>query len=58
MSSEWQSLPPQMRQQLKMQAGSIVPPMSVEEVKTMLDTTEKGGIRNSMHRPFSLQTKL
>ena len=37
-----------MRQQLKMQAGTIVPPMSVEEVKAMLDTTEKGGVRNSI----------
>lgn len=33
LSSEWQSLPPQMRQQLKIQAGSIAPPMSIEEVK-------------------------
>ena len=48
MSSEWQSLPPQMRQQLKIQAGSIAPPMSIEEVKAMLDTTEKGGVRNSI----------
>ena len=48
MSSEWQSLPPQMRQQLKIQAGSIASPMSIEEVKTMLDTTEKGGVRNSI----------
>ena len=31
-----------------MQAGTIVPPMSVEEVKAMLDTTEKGGVRNSI----------
>ena len=37
-----------MRQQLKMQAGSIAPPMSIEEVKAMLDTTEKGGVRNSI----------
>ena len=37
-----------MRQQLKIQAGSIVPPMSIEEVKAMLDTTEKGGVRNSI----------
>ena len=37
-----------MRQQLKIQAGSIVPPMSVKEVKAMLDTTEKGGVRNSI----------
>ena len=48
MSSEWQSLPPQMKQQLKMQAGNMAPPMSVEEVKAMLDTTEKGGVRNSI----------
>ncbi len=31
-----------------MQAGSIAPSMSVEEVKAMLDTTEKGGVRNSI----------
>ena len=37
-----------MRQQLKIQAGSIASPMSIEEVKTMLDTTEKGGVRNSI----------
>ena len=37
-----------MKQQLKMQAGSMAPPMSVEEVKAMLDTTEKGGVRNSI----------
>ena len=37
-----------MKQQLKMQAGSIAPPMSVEEVKAMLDTTEKGGVRISI----------
>ena len=37
-----------MKQQFKMQAVSIVPPMSIEEVKAMLDTTEKGGVRNSI----------
>ena len=37
-----------MKQQLKMQAGSMAQPMSVEEVKAMLDTTEKGGVRNSI----------
>ena len=37
-----------MRQQLKIQAGSIAPPMSIKEVKAMLDTTEKGGVRNSI----------
>ena len=26
----------------------MAPPMSVEEVKAMLDTTEKGGVRNSI----------
>ena len=31
-----------------MQTGSMAPPMSVEEVKAMLDTTEKGGVRNSI----------
>ena len=37
-----------MRQQIKMQVGSIASPMSIEEVKAMLDTTEKGGVRNSI----------
>ena len=37
-----------MKQQLKMQAGSMAQPMSIEEVKVMLDTTEKGGVRNSI----------
>ena len=31
-----------------MRAGSIASPMSIEEVKAMLDTTEKGGVRNSI----------
>lgn len=29
-------------------ADSAEPPRSVEEVKAMLETTEKGGFRNSM----------
>ena len=37
-----------MKQQLKMQAGNMAQPMSIEEVKVMLDTTEKGGVRNSI----------
>ena len=31
-----------------MQAGSMAQPMGLEEVKAMLDTTEKGGVRNSI----------
>ena len=31
-----------------MQASSMTPPTNVEEVKAMLDTTEKGGVRNSI----------
>ena len=37
-----------MKQQLKMQAGNMAPPTSIEDVKAMLDTTEKGGVRNSI----------
>ena len=37
-----------MKQQLKMQTGNMAQPMSIEEVKVMLDTTEKGGVRNSI----------
>ena len=37
-----------MKQQLKMQMSSMRSATSVEEVKAMLDTTEKGGVRNSI----------
>ena len=37
-----------MKQQLKMQKNSMKSAASVEEVKAMLDTTEKGGVRNSI----------
>ena len=48
MNSEWQSLPPQVRQGLMNQAASTEPPRSVAEVKSMLESTEKGGVRNSI----------
>ena len=48
MSSEWQSLPPQMKQQFKTQMSSMRSATRVEEVKAMLATTEKGGVRNSI----------
>ena len=48
MKDEWQSLPPEIRQEIKNMADSTEPPRSVEEVKFMLETTEKGGFRNSI----------
>ena len=43
-----------MKQQLKMQAGNMAQPMSIEEVKVMLDTTEKGGVRNSIKNSLTV----
>ncbi|MXP78936.1 virulence-associated protein E [Lachnospiraceae bacterium WCA-9-b2] len=48
MKDEWQNLPPQIRQEIANMADSAEPPRSVEEVKAMLETTEKGGFRNSI----------
>ena len=48
MKDGWQNLPPQIRQETANMADSAEPPRSVEEVKAMLETTEKGGFRNSM----------
>ena len=48
MNSEWQSLPPQTQQELKNTMNAMQPPQSVEEVKATLETTEKGGVRQSI----------
>ena len=48
MKDEWQNLPPQIRQEIVNMTDSTEPPRSVEEVKAMLETTEKGGFRNSI----------
>ena len=48
MKDGWQNLPPQIRQEIANMADSAEPPRSIEEVKAMLETTEKGGFRNSM----------
>lgn len=48
MNEEWQSLPPHIRQAVKETADMAEPPQSVEEVKALLESTEKGGIRNSI----------
>ena len=48
MKDEWQSLPPEIRQAAEQTMQESPPPRSVEEVKAMLESTEKGGVRNSI----------
>ena len=48
MNSEWQNLQPQTQQELKNTMNAMQPPQSVEEVKATLETTEKGGVRQSI----------
>ena len=48
MKDEWQSLPPEIRQAAEQTMQEAPPPRSVEEVKAMLESTEKGGVRNSI----------
>ena len=42
-------LPPELRQAVTDTIEAAPPPRSVEEVKAMLEGTEKGGVRNSIH---------
>ena len=48
MNSEWQSLPLQTQQELKNTMNAMQPPQSIEEIKEGLETTEKGGVRQSI----------
>ena len=48
MKDEWQSLPPEIRQAVEQPMQEAPLPRSVEEVKAMLESTEKGGVRNSI----------
>ena len=48
MNSEWQSLQPQTQQELKNTMNAMQPPQNIEEIKAGLETTEKGGVRQSM----------
>ncbi len=48
MNSEWQSLQPQTQQELKNTMNAMQPPQSIEEIKATLETTEKGGVRQSI----------
>ena len=48
MNSEWQSLQPQTQQELKNTMNAMQLPQSVEEIKAGLETTEKGGVRQSI----------
>ena len=48
MNSEWQNLQPQTQQELKNTMNAMQPPQSVEEIKAGLETTEKGGVRQSI----------
>ena len=50
MSGEWQTLPPELRQAVTDTIEAAPPPRSVEEVKAMLESTEKGGVRNSIQK--------
>ena len=49
MSGEWQTLPPELRQAVEQTIQEAPPPRSAPEVKAMLESTEKGGVRNSIH---------
>ena len=42
-------MPPELRQAVEQTIQEAPPPRSVEEVKAMLESTEKGGVRNSIH---------
>ena len=42
-------MPPELRQAVTDTIEAAPPPRSVEEVKAMLEGTEKGGVRNSIH---------
>ena len=46
---EWQTLPPELRQAVTDTIEAAPPSRSVEEVKAMMEGTEKGGVRNSIH---------
>ncbi len=48
MNSEWQSLQLQTQQELKNTMNAMQPPQSIEEIKAGLETTEKGGVRQSI----------
>lgn len=48
MNSEWQSLQTQTQQELKNTMNAMQPPQSIEEIKARLETTEKGGVRQSI----------
>ena len=41
-------MPPELRQAVEQTIQEVPPPRSVEEVKAMLESTEKGGVRNSI----------
>ena len=41
-------MPPKLRQAVEQTIQEVPPPRSVEEVKAMLESTEKGGVRNSI----------
>ena len=43
-----QSLPPKIRQAAEQTIQEAAPPRSIEEVKAMLESTEKGSVRNSI----------
>ena len=48
MSEEWQHLKPELRQAVTDAIQEAPPPRSAPEVKAVLESTEKGGVRNSI----------
>ncbi len=48
MKDGWQSLPPQVQQAVKSAMDGMQTPRTVEEVKSSLESTEKGGVRSSI----------
>jgi len=48
LKDEWQSLPPEIRQAAEQTMQEAPPPRNAREVKAMLESTEKGGVRNSI----------
>ena len=53
-------MPPELRQAVTDTIEAAPPPRRVEEVKAMLESTEKGGVRNSIEtdgKLFIVQSK-
>ena len=49
MSEEFQTLPPAMRQELEAALQVMEPDLTVAQILEMLETTQKGGVKNNRH---------